>query len=113
MLAAPSAELASAQICSARPVDPGLSFDRLSDSTLGRIAVPGLARRFTIWSLATTAACLPLYVVRWHIGPLPTTLLENLIGITVVGYAATVKIHPEDCAPKAARSNTSIAFPAA
>jgi O-antigen ligase len=62
----------------------------LSDSSLGRSGVPGLARRFTIWSLATTAACLPLYVVRWHIGPLPTTLLEVLIGITVIAYAATL-----------------------
>ena len=33
---------------------------------------------------------MPLYVVRWHIGPLPTTLLEVLIGITVVGYAVTL-----------------------
>jgi putative inorganic carbon (HCO3(-)) transporter len=62
----------------------------LSDSSLGRTGVPSLARRFTIWSLATTAACLPLYVVRFHVGPLPTTLLEVLIGITVVGYAATL-----------------------
>jgi O-antigen ligase len=29
-------------------------------------------------------------VVRWHIGPLPTTLLEALIGITVAAYAATL-----------------------
>ena len=50
----------------------------------------GSARRFTIWSLAVTAACLPLYVVRWHYGPLPTTLLETLILITVAGYAMTL-----------------------
>jgi len=50
----------------------------------------GFARRFTIWSLAVTAACLPLYVVRWHYGPLPTTLLETLILITVAGYAITL-----------------------
>jgi O-antigen ligase len=62
----------------------------LSDSTLGRTSVPSRARRVTIWSLATTAACLPLYVVRWHIGPLPTTLLEVLVGVTVVTYAATL-----------------------
>jgi len=30
-----------------------------------------------------TAACLPLYVVRYRIGPLPTTLLEGLIWVTV------------------------------
>ena len=50
----------------------------------------GLARRFTIWSLAVTTACLPLYVVRWHYGPLPTTLLETLILITVAGYVGTL-----------------------
>jgi O-antigen ligase len=50
----------------------------------------GFARRFTIWSLAVTTACLPLYVVRWHYGPLPTTLLETLILITVAGYAITL-----------------------
>ena len=50
----------------------------------------GWAHRFAIWSLAATAAGLPLYVVRWHIGPLPTTLLELLILITVVAYVATL-----------------------
>ncbi len=38
------------------------------------------------WALTITAACLPLYVVRWHYGPLPTTLLETLIVVTVVTY---------------------------
>lgn len=50
----------------------------------------GTARRFTTWSLAVTAACLPLYVVRWHYGPLPTTLLETLIIVTVAGYFWTL-----------------------
>jgi putative inorganic carbon (HCO3(-)) transporter len=49
-----------------------------------------LARRFTVWMLAITAACLPLYIVRWHYGPLPTTLLETVILVTVAGYAATL-----------------------
>jgi O-antigen ligase len=43
-----------------------------------------------VWVVAVTAACLPLYVVRWHVGPLPTTLLETLIALTVVSYAATL-----------------------
>jgi O-antigen ligase len=47
-------------------------------------------RRFTIWALAVTAACLPLYVVRWRVGPLPTTLLETLILILVAGYLVTL-----------------------
>lgn len=38
------------------------------------------------WALTLTAACLPLYVVRWHYGPLPTTLLETLIIVTVFTY---------------------------
>jgi O-antigen ligase len=40
----------------------------------------------TIWLVGVTAACLPLYVVRYRIGPLPTTLLENLIWVTVAAY---------------------------
>ena len=36
--------------------------------------------------LALTAACLPLYIVRWQYGPVPTTLLENLIIATVAVY---------------------------
>jgi O-antigen ligase len=33
-----------------------------------------------------TAAAAPAYVVRWHVGPLPTTLLEALIGLTVLAF---------------------------
>jgi O-antigen ligase len=36
--------------------------------------------------LFVTVAAMPLYVVRWHYGPLPTTLLETLILITVGLY---------------------------
>jgi O-antigen ligase len=36
--------------------------------------------------LFVTVAAMPLYVVRWHYGPLPTTLLETLILITVALY---------------------------
>jgi O-antigen ligase len=43
-----------------------------------------------VLSLALTAACLPLYVVRWRVGPVPTTLLEVLILITIVAYLATL-----------------------
>ena len=38
------------------------------------------------WALYGTVAGLPLYVVRWHYGPLPTTLLETLIIVTVLLY---------------------------
>ena len=36
--------------------------------------------------LGVTAACLPLYAVRWSYGPLPTTLLENLVLATIALY---------------------------
>ena len=45
--------------------------------------------RLTTYSrimLAVTAACLPLYAVRWSYGPLPTTLLENLVLATIALY---------------------------
>jgi putative inorganic carbon (hco3(-)) transporter len=47
-------------------------------------------RRLALYSLAVTAACLPLYVVRWRYGPLPTTLLELLIEITALAWFATL-----------------------
>ncbi len=46
-----------------------------------------LLLRSARWGLYATAAALPLYVVRWHYGPLPTTLLETLIIVTVALYA--------------------------
>jgi putative inorganic carbon (hco3(-)) transporter len=42
--------------------------------------------KYARWLLAVTAACLPLYAVRWDYGRLPTTLLENLIVATVLVY---------------------------
>ena len=48
------------------------------------------ARTLTVWSLAVTSSMLPLFIVRWHYGPLPTTLLETAILITVACYAATL-----------------------
>ena len=35
---------------------------------------------------AITCAVTPLYVLRWHLGPLPTTLLENAILVTVAAF---------------------------
>lgn len=42
--------------------------------------------QFSRWMLIVTFGALPLYVVRWHYGPLPTTLLETLILITLATY---------------------------
>lgn len=36
---------------------------------------------------------MPLYIVRWHVGPLPTTLLESLILLTCALYALTLWRH--------------------
>lgn len=42
---------------------------------------------------ALTCALAPTYVVRWHIGPLPTTLLEAAIGLTVIVFAVETWRH--------------------
>jgi len=42
--------------------------------------------RYSRVVLAFTAACLPLYAARFHYGPLPTTLLENLIVVTLAVF---------------------------
>ena len=55
-------------------------------STLGIEAPVGSLFRYARWSLYLTVAALPLYTVRWHYGPVPTTLLETLIVVTVALY---------------------------
>jgi putative inorganic carbon (hco3(-)) transporter len=54
------------------------------------VSLPAIAEsRLTGYSrilLGFSAACLPLYAVRWQYGPLPTTLLENVILATIVLY---------------------------
>src|SRR5947207_6936620 len=42
--------------------------------------------RFSRWCLYATVAALPLYTVRWHYGPVPTTLLEALVLLTAAVY---------------------------
>jgi O-antigen ligase len=44
--------------------------------------------RYSRWALAVTVGCMPLYVVRYHIGPFPTTLLEALVLITIALWVA-------------------------
>ena len=55
-----------------------------------RTGVPLL--RLTRWSMGLTVAAAPLYVLRWRVGPIPTTLLEMLILLTVGLYAITLII---------------------
>ena len=47
-------------------------------------------RRVATYSLAVTAAALPAYNLRFRVGPLPTTLLEILVLVTVAAYAWTL-----------------------
>ena len=48
------------------------------------------ARRYCRIALAASIACMPLYVVRYRVGPLPTTLLESVILITIALYVVSV-----------------------
>ncbi len=43
--------------------------------------------RITLSSVAITAALLPAYTIRWHIGFYPTTVLENAVAVTLVAFA--------------------------
>ena len=43
--------------------------------------------RITHACAVATCALVPAYVVRWHLGPLPTTVLENAILITAAAFA--------------------------
>ena len=44
-----------------------------------------------VWGLYLVTAGMPLYLIRWHVGPLPTTLLEVLILATCVAYIARLR----------------------
>lgn len=46
--------------------------------------------RATVWGIYAIGALMPSYVIRWHIGVLPTTLLEVLIIATAVAYVVTL-----------------------
>jgi O-antigen ligase len=58
--------------------------------TLALSASSFAARRYCRFTLALTIASTPLYVLRYRIGPLPTTLLETLILITIALYVVAV-----------------------
>jgi O-antigen ligase len=47
----------------------------------------------TVWGLYLIAAALPSYVVRAHVGPIPTTLLEVIILATCGAYALSLHQH--------------------
>jgi len=51
------------------------------------VAVSGRYRVTTACAVATCALA-PAYVVRWHLGPLPTTVLEDAVLITIAAFIA-------------------------
>ena len=56
------------------------------------------AFRLTLWCVSVTCALMPLYIVRWHYGPLPTTLLESGILISIGSFLLEswrLRIFPE------------------
>jgi putative inorganic carbon (hco3(-)) transporter len=61
------------------PLSPGRSITQDVD------AAPATYRLTTI-SAAVTCALTPAYTLRWHLGPLPTTVLENAILLTVAVF---------------------------
>lgn len=42
--------------------------------------------RFSLPCVAVTCALMPAYTIRWHYGPLPTTLLETSILLTIAAF---------------------------
>ncbi|HXC79641.1 MAG TPA: O-antigen ligase family protein [Candidatus Acidoferrum sp.] len=64
-----------------------LSKPDVDQQPIERPAVPAnrLVRYATLM-LGLTAACLPLYVIRWKYGPISTTLLEALVVLTIALY---------------------------
>ena len=85
----------------------GLHLDRAFDSA-ARAVASGRNVSPVSWALAITVAAAPLYVVRWHVGPLPTTVLEVLILVTIALYGVSVLV-----AGVALPSRTSLDVPIA
>ena len=56
-----------------------------SDDDLHAVPTSSFAR-YAVVMLGITAACLPLYVLRWKYGPISTTLLELLVLTTIALY---------------------------
>jgi O-antigen ligase len=52
----------------------------------GPVAPASRFVRYSTLMLGLTAACLPLYVIRWKYGPISTTLLEVLVVLTIALY---------------------------
>jgi O-antigen ligase len=69
------------------PVTSGLSGQGSRGAGIGaRLGAGSSPYPVSLGLTALTAAAAPAYVVRWHVGPFPTTLLEALIGLTVLAF---------------------------
>src|SRR5438034_7486013 len=47
----------------------------------------GSRYRATTFLAVATCVLAPAYTIRWHLGPLPTTVLENAILVTIAVFA--------------------------
>src|SRR5207244_215390 len=47
----------------------------------------GRRYRATMFLAVATCVLVPTYTIRWHLGPLPTTILENAILLTFAAFA--------------------------
>src|SRR5437868_2470664 len=78
----------------------GYPEQRMTDSSAGLDRAPALVgppgsraaaltaagHPLTMSLAILTCAVAPAYVLRWHLGPLPTTLLENALLLTIAAY---------------------------
>ncbi|HEY2599353.1 MAG TPA: O-antigen ligase family protein [Candidatus Dormibacteraeota bacterium] len=72
-----------------RPIGRATPIPTSSASTVeidNTIAQPNVFDKSAAIMLAVTAGCLPLYIVRWKVGPISTTLLELLVLATIALY---------------------------
>ncbi len=72
---------------SPQPAGANIQPRSLRDSLIARgtDALPS-AYRFTSICAAATCVLAPAYTLRWHVGPVPTTLLENAILVTIAVF---------------------------
>jgi len=56
------------------------------DSFFGSTATSSTGYALSTGLAAATCAATPLYTVRWHVGPLPTTILEDAILVTIAAF---------------------------
>src|SRR5207237_6551189 len=66
------------------------SDEAMTESRAGAQPATASARRpyrYTLFAATIAGALAPAYVIRWHVGPLPTTLLEVALLLTILIFA--------------------------